>query len=170
LYHAVDRLHYGFKDVPGFVRVALKSIHDDYTRSISIDDCASAILEAPSNELQNCISDLKKAFEALRPFKPKDFIEAVLYAAALSKAGNYATASECFRELIASIPREDRYEQWRLEASLIEVASKIEHAIGNGEVFFDLIETWRSLSYNLEKENEERAKLRDFPPSFFFEK
>jgi len=88
----------------------------------------------------------------------------------LSKAGNYATASECFRELIASIPREDRYEQWRLEASLIEVASKIEHAIGNGEVFFDLIETWRSLSYNLEKENEERAKLRDFPPSFFFEK
>ena len=170
LYHAVDRLHYGFRDVPGFVRVALKSIQDVYTRSISIDDCASAILKATSNELQKCISDLKKAFEALRPFKSKDFVEAVLYAAALSKAGDYAAASACFGELIASIPKEDRHEQWRLEVSLIEVASKIEHAIVSGEAFSDLIETWRHLSYNLEKENEERAKLRDFPSSFFFEK
>ncbi|NTW82846.1 MAG: hypothetical protein HGB36_05690 [Chlorobiaceae bacterium] len=170
LYHAVDRLHYGFKDVPGFVRVALKSIQDGYTRSISIDDCASVILKATSYELQKCISDLKKAFEALRPFKSKDFVEAVLYATALSKAGDYAAASACFGELIASIPKEDRYEQWRLEASLIEVASKIEHAIGSGEAFSDLIDTWCHLSYNLDKENEERAKLRDFPSSFFFEK
>ena len=169
LYHAVDRLHYGFEDVPGFAKVALKSIQDDYTRSISIDDCASAILRAPHNELQNCVDDIKKAFEALRPFRPEGFIEALLYAAALTKAGNHAAASTCFRELIASIPVEDRNEQWRLEAALVAVASEIEHAIGGGEAFVELIEKWSSLLSELEKENEERAKLRDFPPRFFFE-
>ena len=77
LYCAVDRLHYGFEDVPGFAKVALKSIQDDYTRSISIDDCASAILRAPHDELQKCVDDIKKAFEALRPFRPEGFVEAL---------------------------------------------------------------------------------------------
>ena len=169
LYHAVDRLHYGFNEVPGFAKVALKSIQDDYTRSISIDDCTSAILRAPRNELQNCVDDIKKAFEALRPFKPEGFVEALVYATALTKAGNYAVAGVCFRELMASIPVEDRYEQWRLEAALVAAASEIEHAIGGGEATVELIEKWSSLLSGLEKENEERTKLRDFPPSFFFE-
>ncbi len=169
LYHAVDRLHYGFGDVPGFTKVALKSIQDDYTRSISTDDCASVILRAPHNELQNCVDDIKKAFEALKPFRPEGFVEALLYAAALTKAGNHAAAGTCFRELIASIPLEDRNERWRLEAALVAAASEIEHTIGGGETFVDLIEKWSSLLSELEKENEERAKLRDFPPSFFIE-
>lgn len=169
LYHAVDRLHYSFGGVPGFVKVALKSIQDDYTRSISTDDCASAILRAPQNELQNCLDDIKKAFEALRPFRPEDFVEALLYAAALTKAGNHAAASACFRELIASVPVENRNERWRLEAALVAAASEIEHAIGSGAAFVELIEKWSSLLSELEKENEERAKLRDFPPRFFFE-
>lgn len=167
LYHAVNRLHYGFKGVPGFAKVALKSIRDNYTRSISIDDCASAILRAPHNELQNCVDDIKKAFEALKPFRPESFIEALLYAAALTKAGNHATAGTCFRELMANIPVEDRNEQWRLEAALVAAASEIEHAIGGGDAFVELIENWNSLLSDLEKENEERAKLRDFPTSFF---
>lgn len=169
LYRAVDRLHYGFKDVPGFAKVALKSIQDDYTRSISTDDCATAILRAPQNELQNCIDDIKKAFEALRPFRPEGFVEALLYAAALTKAGNHAAASTCFKELMASIPVEDRNEQWRLEAALVAAASEIEHAIGGGEAFSELIKKCRSLLSDLEKEYEERAKLQNFPPSFFFE-
>lgn len=169
LYHAVDRLHYGFKDVPGFVNVALKSIQDDYTRSISIDDCASAILRAPHNELQNCVDDIRKAFEALRPFRPEGFVEALLYAAALTKAGNHAAANTCFRELVASIPAEDRNEHWRIEAALVATASEIERAIEEGEDFVELIEEWSSLLNELEKENEERAKLRDFPPKFFIE-
>lgn len=169
LYHAVDRLHYGFKEVPGFVNVALKSIRDDYTRSISIDDCAAAILSAPQNELQNCVDDIKKAFEALRPFRPEGFVEALLYAAALTKAGNHAAASSCFKELMSGIPEEDRNKQWQLEAALVETASDIECAIENGEPFLELIEKWRSLMSDLEKEYEERAELRDFPPSFFFE-
>lgn len=169
LYHAVDRLHYGFRDVPGFAKVALKSIQDDYTRSISTDDCASAILRAPHNELQNCVDDIKNAFEALRPFRTEGFVEALLYAAALTKAGNHAAASTCFRELMASIPVEDRNEQWRLEAALVAAASEIEHAIGGGEEIAELIEKCSSLLSELEKENEGRAKLRDFPQSFFFE-
>jgi len=169
LYHAVNRLHYGFGDVPGFAKVALKSIQDDYTRSISTDDCASVILRAPHNELQNCVDDIKKAFEALRPFRPEGFIEALLYATALTKAGNHAAASTCFKELMPSIPVEDRNEQWRLEVALVAAASKIEHAIGSGEEFVELIEKWNRLLSELEKENEERAKLRDFPPSVFFE-
>jgi hypothetical protein len=169
LYHAVDRLHYGFKDVPGFTKVALKAIQDDYTRSISTDDCKSAILRAPNNELQNCVDDIKKAFEALRPFRPEGFVEALLYAAALTKVENHAAASTCFRELMSSIPIEDRNNHWRLEAALVAAASEIEHAIGAGEAFVELIEKWSSLLSDLEKENEERTKLRDFPPSLFFE-
>nr|VFK16915.1 MAG: hypothetical protein BECKLFY1418C_GA0070996_102712 [Candidatus Kentron sp. LFY] len=159
MYHAVNRSHYGFKDFPGFAKVALKSIQDDYTRSISTDHCATAILRAPSNELQGCVDDIKKAFEALRPFRPKGFIEALLYAAALTKAGDHAAASACFRELLASIPEEDRNEQWRLEATLVAVASEIEHAIGGGEAFSELIEKWSGFVSDLDKENEERAKL-----------
>lgn len=169
LYRAVDRLHYGFEAVPGFIKVALKSIQDDYTRSISTDDCATAILRAPHNELQNSVDDIKKAFEALRPFRPEGFIEALLYAAALTKAGDYATASTCFRELVASIPAEDRNEHWRIEASLVATASELEGIIQNGGDFLELVEEWSSLLKELEKENEERAKLRDFPPRFFFE-
>jgi len=169
LYRAVNRLHYGFEDVPGFVKVVLKSIQDDYTRSISTDDCASAILRAPYTELQNSVDEIRRAFKALRPFRPEDFVEALLYAAALTKAGNHAAANTCFRELVASIPAEDRNKRWRIEAALVATASEIEHAIGDGEDFVVLIEEWSSLLNELEKENEERAKLRDFPPSFFFE-
>jgi len=169
LYRAVDRLHYGFEAVPGFIKVALKSIQDDYTRSISTDDCATAILRAPHNELQNSVDDIKKAFEALRPFRPEGFTEALLYAAALTKAGNHATASTCFRELVASIPAEDRNKHWRIEASLVATASELERIIQNGGDFLELVEKWSSLLKELEKENEERAKLRDFPPRFFFE-
>lgn len=169
LYHAVNRLHYGFADVPGFAKVALKSIRDDYTRSISVDYCMTAILRASPGELQNCVDDIKTAFDALKPFRPEGFVEALLYAAALTKAGNHSAASDCFNELLADIPKEDRNEQWRLETALVAVASKIECAVGSGEAFAELIKTWRSLLSDLEKENEERAKLRDFPPSFFFE-
>jgi hypothetical protein len=169
LYDAIDRLHYGFSDVPGFAKVALKSIRDDYTRSISIEDCMTTILRASPGELQNCVEDIKTAFDALKPFRQKNFVEALLYASALTKAGNHSAASDCFNELLAEIPKEDRNEQWRLETALVAVASEIEHAIGSGEVFVELIETWRSLLSDLEKENEERAKLRDFPSSFFFE-
>ncbi|GAB6094193.1 hypothetical protein JCM14469_04450 [Desulfatiferula olefinivorans] len=169
LYHAVDRLHYQFYDVPGFVNVAMKSIQDDYTRSISIDDCATAILRAPHGELQSCVDDIKKAFEALKPFRPEGFYEALIYAAALTKASNHAEACVCFREMVTSIPAEDRNEQWRLNAALIEVASRIEQAIGDRETIVELSEKWNSLLSELEKENEERDKLRDFSPSFFFE-
>lgn len=169
LYHAVDRLHYGFKDVPGFVKVALKSIRDDYTRSISIDDCSSAILRAPHNELKSNVENIKKAFAALRPFRPEDFVETLLYAAALTKAGNHAAASTCFRELMESIPVEDRNEQWRLEAALIAAAAEIEQAMGDGENFAELKGDWSKIQSDLEIENEERAKLRNFPPSFLFE-
>ncbi|WP_051906536.1 MULTISPECIES: hypothetical protein [unclassified Sulfurospirillum] len=169
LYHAVNRLHYSFQNIPGFAKVALKSIQDDYTRSISIDDCASSILRAPQTELQDCISDIKNAFETLSPFRREDFIEALLYAAALSKAGDHSGTATCFRKLIASIPVEDRNEYWRIEAALVASASEIEHAIKEGESFVELIKQWRTLLSDLEKENEERAKLRDFPPSFLFE-
>ncbi|MDD4469048.1 MAG: hypothetical protein EOM59_13225 [Clostridia bacterium] len=168
LYQAINRFHHSFYDIPGFVKVALKSIQDDYTRSISIDYCVSAILRAPHDELQSCVGEIKNAFETLKPFRPEGFYEALVYAAALTKVGNYEDVSACFRELVKSIPAEDRNEHWRLEATLIEVASEIELAIGNGYPFVELIENWNNIIYELEKKNEERNKFQDFPPSFFF--
>lgn len=169
LYRAVDRLHFGFVKVPGFVKVALKAIQDDYTRSISTDDCMTAILRAPNHELHSSIDEIKRAFEALRPFRPEDFLEALLFAAALTKAGDAAAAGVLFRELVASIPPEDRNQLWRLEAASVATAVEIEHLIGSGEAFSELIENWANHLTDLENENEERAKLRDFPPSIFFE-
>lgn len=169
LYRAVDQLHYGFKEVPDFVKVALKSIQDEYTRSISADDCMSVILSAPPDELLNCADDIRKAFLALKPFRPENFIEALLYAAALTKAGKYKYASALCKELKESIPIEDRFKQWHLEVAMVEVAAEIEHKIENRELLDELPEKWRSLLSDLERENEERAKLRNFPPSFFFE-
>jgi hypothetical protein len=147
----------------------MKSIQDDYTRSISIDDCVLTILRAPHSELQSCVDDIKKAFEALKPFRPEGFYEALIYAAALTKANKYAETGVCFREIVTSIPAEDRYERWRLEASLIEVASEIERAIGDSKTIIELIKKWNRLLSELEKENEERDKLRDFSQSFFDE-
>ena len=168
LYHAVEWLHCSFKEVPGFTKVALKSIQDDYTRSISIDNCVSTILSAPHSEIVNCAGDIKRAFSALSP-RPESFIEAVLYAATLTRAGKFEDASAQFAELKASIPEEDRYKQWRLEVAMVETAAEIEHRIKNGEEFDELIENWSNILSDLEKENEERAKLRDFPPSFLLE-
>jgi len=169
LYHAVDRLHYGFRNVPGFVKVALKSIQSDYTRSISTDDCASAILEAPRTELRACSDEIKKAFDGLKPFRPEVFIEALLYATALTRAGDYSTASACFKDMLASVPSENRNEQWRLEVALISVAIEIEQAIGRGEEVSTLVEERNDLLSDLEKENAERAKHRNLPFSVFLE-
>ena len=169
LYRAVDRLHHGFAKVPGFAKVALKAIQDDYTRSISTDDCASAILRAPRQELQKCLDEIQMAFKGLKPYRPESFVEALLYAAALTKAGGHAASGACFKELLANIPVEDRNELWRLETALVAVASDIENSIEGGEAFSELIEHWRSILSDLEKENEERDKLRNIPPSFFFE-
>ncbi|WP_265671403.1 hypothetical protein [Klebsiella grimontii] len=167
LYHAINRLRYHFNNVPGFVKVALKAIQDDYTRRISVDDCISVILRATHDELRNSKEDLENAFNALKPFKPQQFIEALAYVAALSKSGDNATAAICLKELLEEIPKDDRHIQWRLEAALVTEAACIEHAIGVCEPYIKLIEKWNGLMADLEKENAERAKHRDFPPSFF---
>ncbi|HGU9769216.1 TPA: hypothetical protein ACNFOQ_000736 [Morganella morganii] len=169
LYDAINRLRYYFDDVPGFVKVALKAIQDEYTRSISIDGCISVILRAPHDELRNCKEDLQKAFNALKPFKPQQFIEALVYVTALSKFGDNATATACFKELLEEIPKDDRNIQWKLKAALVTEAARIEHYIGVCEPYAELIEKWNGLTTDLEKENAERAKLRNFPPSFFSE-
>lgn len=168
LYRAIDWLHHFFRNVPGFTKVALKAIQDNYTRSISIDKCMSVILRATKTELQSCVLDIQKALETLKPFKPKDFTETLLYAAVLTRTGNYTIASDYFKQLLASIPAEDRHEKWRVEIALIIAALEIENA-PEDVAFMKLIETWKNLLAKLEKENDEQSKLRDFPPSFLFE-
>ena len=155
--------------MPGFTRVALKSIQDDYVRSISIDDSVTAILQSPSNELQTCVDDIKRAFDSLKPFKPEEFFEALLYAVLLTKARDYLAARNCFNELFGSIPLEDRNNLWRLEAALIADAAGIEHAVDSGEDSIELIDKWNTHLSELEKENEERTKFRDVLPGFFIE-
>jgi hypothetical protein len=167
LYHAVERMHRGFRDVPGFLKVALKGIQDGYTRSITVDYCTSAILEAPPSELQANVCDIKKAFEALRPFRREGFVEALLYAAALTKAGDYAGASACFEQMLEDVPVETRNEQLRREISLVATASGIEQAIGSGKPFVEQVGIWNGLRTDLEREDEERAKRSNFPPHFF---
>jgi hypothetical protein len=168
LYHAVDKLVYSFGEVPGFAKVALKSLVDQYTRSISTDDCVTTILRAASNELRDCADDIEAAFDVLKPFHPEDFAEALLLISALTKAGRFSSARDRSQALLAAIPPETRYVQWRLEAALVETAAAMEGAIAGGEAVTGLIELWKRLSADLEIENEERAEIRDVPPRFFF--
>jgi hypothetical protein len=169
LYRAVDRLLYGFRDVPGFAKVALKALQDDYTRSISTDDCVTAILRAPPEELRESTAELEKAFEGLKPFRKEDFLETIFLAAVFSKAGSFNVGATMFKQLLAEIPKEERNELWRIETALVTTALEIEHAIGDAEEISDLSERWAGIAADLENENEERAKLRDFPPRFLFE-
>lgn len=167
LYHAIDKLVYSFREIPGFVKVALKSLIDQYTRSISTDDCVTAILRTPLEELRDHADDIEIAFDVLKPFHPEDFAEALLLISALTKAGRFLSARGRSQALLAAIPTEDRYTQWRLEVALLETAAAIEGAIASGKAATGLIEQWKSLSAELEIENEERAKVRDVPPRFF---
>jgi hypothetical protein len=166
LYHAVDRLH--FRGIPGFTKVALKSIQDPYTRSISKEDCIDSIIKSSVNELQISTQEIQKAFVALKPFRMGDFTEALVFVAVLSRTGNYEIANNCLVEILASIPIEERYKYWRLQISLVSVACKIENAISNNESCEMLIENWNELNIELERENEARTKNRDIPSSFFF--
>jgi hypothetical protein len=168
LYRAIDNLVYSFQDAPGFVAVALKALADEYVRSISIDDCVTAILRAPLNELWEHADDIEAAFDVLKPFHSEDFDEALLLISALTKAGRFSSAHNRSQALLAAIPAEGRYAQWRLEAGLVETAAAIEGAIAGGEAATGLIEQWERLSADLEKENEERAEIRNVPPRFFF--
>jgi hypothetical protein len=162
----VDRLH--FRGIPGFTKVALKSIQDPYTRSISKEDCIDSIIKSSVNELQISTQEIQKAFVALKPFRMGDFTEALVFVAVLSRTGNYEIANNCLVEILASIPIEERYKYWRLQISLVSVACKIENAISNNESCEMLIENWNELNIELERENEARTKNRDIPSSFFF--
>ncbi len=168
LYHAIEELVYRFSEVPGFLKVALKAVSNEYTRSISIDNCVSAILRAPMNELRECADDIETAFDVLKPFRPEDFPEVLLLISALTKAGRFSSARERSQVLLASIPVEDRYAKWRLEAALLETAAATEFAISGGEPATALFEQWKMLSADLETENEKRAEIRGIPSRFFF--
>jgi len=166
LYRAVHRLLYSFRDVSGFAKVAVKALQDDYTRSISTDDCVTAILRAPPEELRECTAELQKSFEALKPFRREDFLETLFLAAVFSRAGSFDVGVTMFKQLLAEIPKEERSELWRIETALVATALEIESAIGDAEKISDLRESWAVVAADLEKENEERTKLRDFPPNF----
>lgn len=169
LYTAINTLHYHFNNVPGFIEVALKAIQDEYTRNISINNCLAVILKSTPDNLRNSKSSLQKAFNSLKPFKPEQFTEALVYIITLSKIGDNTAAEFCFKELLKEIPKDDRHTQWRLEVALVTEASRIEHAIATDKPYTELIKKWNSLMADLEKENEERTELRDFPSSFFSE-
>lgn len=159
LYHAVDRLGYRFRMVPGFARVAIKALRDDYTRGISIEKCAIVLFQAPLNELGAATNELKLAFEALKPYQPEDFPEALLLATALSRGGADNFGAELFRQLLSEIPKEKRHELWRIETALVATALDVERRINAGEETLELESVWSSQLADLEKEHDERAKL-----------
>lgn len=169
LYHAVDRLYLSFVHAPGFVKVALKALQDDYTRSISIDDCETTILRAPSDELEKCIDELQAAFETFSPFRAENFRTLLVLASACSRAGRFDIGAARFKQISEEIPDDARNKLWRLETAMIAAAFEFERAIGEDEDIVDISEYLGGLTADLEKENEERANLRDFPPSFLVE-
>lgn len=168
LYRAVDRLYLSFSQTPSFVKVALKALQDDYTRSISTDDCETTILRAPSDELKKCINELQTAFDTFSPFRVENFRTLLVLASACSRAGRFDIGAARFKQISEEIPHGDRSKLCRLETALVAAAFEFERAIGEDEDIVNISKNWNGLTAELEKENEERSNLRDFPPSFFF--
>lgn len=166
LYRAVDRLYLSFFQTPGFVKVTLKALQDDYTRSISTDDCETTILRAPSGELEKSVQELQAAFDAFSPFRVEHFRTLLVLAVACSRAGRFDIGAARFKQISEEVPDDDRSKLWRLETAMIAAAFEFERAIGEDEDIVDISKSWGGLAADLEKENEERASLRDFPPSF----
>ncbi|NKI50263.1 hypothetical protein HFV06_20720 [Pseudomonas fluorescens] len=169
LYRAIEHLGRSLKNAPDFTKVATKAIQDNYIRSISIDSASAIILRASKNELRNCSDDLISAFNNLDLSNPTNFSEALLYVASLSSAGLQDLAEGCLLKITENIPNEDRATHWLLQASLVSTSSRIEKTIKSGITNKELFSNWKKLTSDLEKENEARAKTRNFPPDFFFE-
>ncbi|TWB43568.1 hypothetical protein FBZ98_1224 [Rhizobium sp. ERR 922] len=164
LYSAVRDLNQHLGEAPGFLKVILKAWRDDYVRSISIDDCISAILRAPLEQLRECTEEIIAAFRAITPIEPEDIVEALVLIFSLSRATRFATARDCAQALLAGIPTEDRTQMWRLQLTLVDVAVAIENAVANREDSAELIALWSRTEAELETEIEERARIRNFPP------
>uniref|UniRef100_UPI000C84A705 hypothetical protein n=1 Tax=Vibrio splendidus TaxID=29497 RepID=UPI000C84A705 len=168
LYQAVEQSGYRFKTLPSFLKVALKAIQDSYIREISIDDCKDIILSSPKHEIINSTNEIVGALESLKPLKQGDFLEAITYATALSISGESAIGVSLFNDFVSSIPQETRQLLWRTQTELIATALQIESEIQIGNLSNESTQKWQDLIKILEKENEERAELRDFPPGFNF--
>ncbi|SFA93450.1 hypothetical protein SAMN03159496_01016 [Rhizobium sp. NFR07] len=169
LYKAVDDLVFSFQDVPGFTKVALKALSSDYTRSISTEDCVTAIVRAPIKDVRECGDEIEKAFDVLNPFRINEFSEALLLLSALTKANRFQAAHARAVKMVEAIPEEDRNAQWRIEASLLETATAIETALAEDKPVEELVNRWKILIAELEKENAERAEYPHVPPRFLFE-
>lgn len=169
LCYAVDCLYQRFLHAPGFVKVALKALQDDYTRSISTENCVTTILRSPSDELRKCSDELQAAFETFSSLREEDFRTLLVIASACSRAGRFDIGAARFKQILEEIPKDERSNLWRLETALVAAAFEFERAIGEGEDIVDISQRWDDLTADLEKENEERAKASDFPPSFLFE-
>ena len=169
LYRAIDRLGYRFRDVPGFSKVAIKALQDDYTRSISIERAVMSILSAPAHELRSSFDELQQAFETLRPPRPEQFYEALVLAAALSRGGANDIVGALFEQLLDEIPVNERNKLWRLDTALVATAARIECTIREGNELSEMKMSWSTQVQDSEKEHDERSKLRDFPPDFLVE-
>lgn len=169
LYVAVDKLHYKFKNVPDYIKVALKSLQSDYTRSISIDDCISVIFKASNIEIENATEEIEQTLKNLQPYSVRDFHEVLVCINALNKIGKYGKASEFFESFTQSLPKEVRNKTFRLEAELILLALKIEESIKSQNDITELLNTWNSLEADLnkEKQNAKSSKFGNFPAGFF---
>lgn len=169
LYVAVDKLHYKFKNVPDYIKVALKSLQSDYTRSISIDDCISVIFKASNIEIENATEEIEQTLKNLQPYSDRDFHEVLVCINALNKIGKYGKASEFFESFTQILPKEVRNKTFRLEAELILLALKIEESIKSQNDITELLNTWNSLEADLnkEKQNAKSSKFGNFPAGFF---
>ncbi|WP_204274540.1 hypothetical protein [Vibrio astriarenae] len=168
LYYAVSTPSFGLKKLPNFLKVILKAVQDSYVRGISIRECKETILVSSKQELSNSTEELVCALEQLKPLHPKDFIEAITYAAAFSVSGDSAIGAKLFNDLLKGIPEEPRNQLWRIQTDLVATALQIESEIKVGNLSSESTQKWQSLVHDLEKEYEERAKFRNVPPGFNF--
>ncbi|MFA0520721.1 hypothetical protein AB4501_27600, partial [Vibrio sp. 10N.222.55.E8] len=79
-----------------------------------------------------------------------------------------AIGANLFNDFANSIPEETRHLLWRIQTELVATALQIESEIQVGNLSNESTQKWQELIKKLEKEHEERAEFRDFPPGFDF--
>lgn len=167
LYDAVDKLFHLLLNAPGYIRVVLKSLRSDFTRSISTDDCLTALLRTPSSELTRHAEELLKTFHALEPFSPSSAQEGYVLITALTRAGRWEEASNCSQSMLKSVPQDERHKRYRLEVSSLAIATRFEAELAASSRKTDTASQWVEVVAELEKEVGRQAQLSRIPRSLF---
>jgi hypothetical protein len=160
-------LYLSLSDSPGFIRVVLKALSSEYTRSISTDDCLRAALLTPREELAKHWPLIRSTFEKMTPFSPAETVEAYVLVTSLTRAARWDDARDCAQSLLDNIPDDERHKAFRLNVQLLLLATAFEAGRAAMDDPATTLDEWTQLTSALEETVGRQTKRSRIPRSLF---